>query len=260
MALESSYSQAGVIPVNTVVYGPIDADDQRGFSLQIKSIGSSGVLQVHQSLDGTTWQTTAMNNVNGGLVVTTLSTAGMFWTNLTGRYVRVMLTNATTAGSTDVRVRTDVREYSELTAGMTVACSSLPSLPAGVSVIGGVVAQVSTAQGPTLLYHKLPTCAASTNATSVKTSVGRVLRIIASGGATGRYLKLYNKASAPTVGTDVPILTFWIRANTDIDINVSDIGLNFSTGIAYAITGGPTDADTVAAAAGDVVGLNIIYI
>ena len=51
--------------------------------------------------------------------------------------------------------------------------------------------------------------AATTNATSTKASAGTVYGIIvANASAETRYLKVYNKASAPTVGTDTPVLTF----------------------------------------------------
>lgn len=61
--------------------------------------------------------------------------------------------------------------------------------------------------------------AATTNATSVKTSAGVINSIILSNnGATGRYFKLYNKASAPTVGTDTPVHTIFIPPTNTIDV------------------------------------------
>lgn len=57
------------------------------------------------------------------------------------------------------------------------------------------------------------TSAATTNATSVKTSGGTIYNIVASNtGAAAAYLKIYNKASAPTVGTDIPVHTCVIPA------------------------------------------------
>jgi hypothetical protein len=102
---------------------------------------------------------------------------------------------------------------------------------------------------------------ASTNANSVKASGGNLYSIIAIGlTSTVRYLKLYNKASAPTVGTDVPIMTIPVPANLQgagISIPFS-MGVNFSLGIAIAITSGVADADTGVVGAGDVV-LNLTY-
>jgi hypothetical protein len=97
--------------------------------------------------------------------------------------------------------------------------------------------------------------AASTNATSVKASAGQLGFIFAVNlNAAVRYLKLYNKASAPTVGTDTPIATLPIPASTTGAGFVLPIpgGVNFSTGIAYAVTTGVADSDTAAVAANEI--------
>lgn len=93
--------------------------------------------------------------------------------------------------------------------------------------------------------------AATTNATSLKGSAGTVGFIIAANVATTpRYLKIYNKATAPTVGTDVPVLVAIIPGSTTVgagsNIPIPTQGLNLGTGIAFAITAGITDADTTA--------------
>jgi hypothetical protein len=98
--------------------------------------------------------------------------------------------------------------------------------------------------------------AASTNATSVKTSAG-VVGYICCGNynAEERFLKLYNKASAPTVGTDTPVATFIIPGNTagnGTNIPLPEVGMAFSTGIAYALTTGSPVADTGAVAVSEI--------
>lgn len=101
--------------------------------------------------------------------------------------------------------------------------------------------------------------AATTNATSVKASAGNVYHIIAGNtAASARYLKLYNKASAPTVGTDTPLVTLYLPASGGF-AEVFDIPLGFTTGIAYAITAGVADTDTAAVSANDVHGI-ILYV
>ena len=100
--------------------------------------------------------------------------------------------------------------------------------------------------------------AATTNATLVKASAGRIFKIVGRNDvASKRYLKLYNKASAPTVGTDAPVATFVLNASSDFNFELTSYGQYFSTGIAFAITGAITDADTTAIAASDIIGLNI---
>lgn len=96
--------------------------------------------------------------------------------------------------------------------------------------------------------------AASTNATSLKASAGQVYSVdVFNVAAYDVFLKFYNKASAPTVGTDTPVWTIPIKAGAGYS-NVFMLGKAFSTGIAYAITKLQADSDTTAVAALDVTG------
>lgn len=104
--------------------------------------------------------------------------------------------------------------------------------------------------------------AATTNSTSVKGSAGQVGSIICGNNlATIAYLKLYNKATAPTVGTDVPVHTIMIPGSTSGAGFSYPIpaGLQFSLGIGFAITGGMADADTTAVALNQVC-VNLGYV
>lgn len=98
--------------------------------------------------------------------------------------------------------------------------------------------------------------AASTNATNVKASAGTLGAIVVTSiNAAMRYLKLYNLAVAPTVGTSTPVFIVPIPGNTagsGAAIPLPSQGINFSTGIAFALTTGPTDADTGAVAASEI--------
>lgn len=105
---------------------------------------------------------------------------------------------------------------------------------------------------------RIPSAAGSTNATVAKASPGDLYMVTGYNAAAAvRYLKFYNKATSPTVGTDVPILTLALQASTAFNIKID--GLYFSAGIAYALTTGAADADTGALTAADIVGLNVIY-
>lgn len=93
--------------------------------------------------------------------------------------------------------------------------------------------------------------AASTNATSLKASAGHVEYIIASNlNASARYLKLYNKASAPTVGTDTPVMVIRLPAAGQVEISFNRPPY-FSLGIAWALTSGIAHADTGAVSASE---------
>lgn len=100
--------------------------------------------------------------------------------------------------------------------------------------------------------------AASTNATSVKASAGQVYGwMLFNTSAAPKFFKLYNKASAPTVGTDTPFMTMPIPAGGGIVADF-DGGIAMGTGVAFAITGAVGDTDTTAVAANDVI-VNLLY-
>lgn len=95
--------------------------------------------------------------------------------------------------------------------------------------------------------------AATTNATSVKGSAGTLYGLACSNaGAAAAFVKLYNKATAPTVGTDVPVITIPIPASSVVSLNLGTLGHRFATGIALATTNLVADSDTTAVAANQV--------
>lgn len=103
--------------------------------------------------------------------------------------------------------------------------------------------------------------AASTNATSVKGSAGQVYAVWATNvNAAARYLKFYNKASAPTVGTDTPVFVCGLPGNAAGAGGSIAIppGIEFTTGIAIALTTGIADSSTGAVAA-DEIAVSIAY-
>lgn len=107
---------------------------------------------------------------------------------------------------------------------------------------------------------RLPSAAANVNATSVKATKGRVYAIQGYNAAAAvRYLKLYNGAVAPVVGTDVPFKTLALAPSAPFVFSWGDLGLFMDQGIGYGMTTGAADGSTAALTAADVVGLNIDY-
>ena len=105
--------------------------------------------------------------------------------------------------------------------------------------------------------YRLPSAAGTTNATLVQGNDATVLGVIGyNAAAANRFLKLYDKKTAPTVGTDTPRLTICLPATTAFAIPLDDY---FGSGVGFAITTGVADADTGAATAADILGLNIRY-
>lgn len=99
---------------------------------------------------------------------------------------------------------------------------------------------------------------ASTNATSVKGSAGQLYNLIATNNGTGvAYLKIYDKATAPTVGTDTPAIRIMLPAGGGARLP-DNFGLPMASGLAYGITAGAADNDTTAVSAAQVL-VNLFY-
>lgn len=116
--------------------------------------------------------------------------------------------------------------------------------------------QFSDPAGNRYAWHRVAS-AATTNATSVKAAPGHVYGFSLGNAMTTtpvmKFFKLYDKASAPTVGTDVPIMTVPLPADGQVNISFPT-GILFSLGIAFAITGAVADTDSTAVAANDIHG------
>lgn len=99
--------------------------------------------------------------------------------------------------------------------------------------------------------------AASTNLTNVKAAPGLYYgATVFNAGASIAYLKLYDKASAPVLGTDVPFATFPLAANAQCGLDsVIIVGKTLVNGLSYAITAGGADTDSTAVALNQVCGI-----
>lgn len=96
------------------------------------------------------------------------------------------------------------------------------------------------------------TTTASTNATLVKNIGVSLLELTVFNSTTATvYVRLYNKATAPVVGTDVPLMVVPVTASNLSSLSFGAIGKRFALGLAMAVTAaaGNTDATVVAASA-----------
>lgn len=94
--------------------------------------------------------------------------------------------------------------------------------------------------------------AATTNATLVSSGATLYGLVATNTGAAVAFVKVYDKATAPTVGTDVPVLTLSVPANGVVALPLDTRGWKGANGIALAITNLGPDADTTAVAAAQV--------
>jgi hypothetical protein len=105
---------------------------------------------------------------------------------------------------------------------------------------------------------KLSGSANSTNATSVNGSACTLWDLVAVNVSSSAmaYLKIYDKASAPTVGSDTPVyilpLPYATSGNGGGASKQFPVGLKLVNGLSFAITGGMADSDTTAVAANQV--------
>jgi hypothetical protein len=104
--------------------------------------------------------------------------------------------------------------------------------------------------------------AATTNSTSVKPAPGALYNIVAVNTTPTNpyYLKLYDKATAPVCGTDIPVQTLPLSPTPAAGPGVplvldSAVGISFNNGIGFCITANPADNDNTAAVAGIVVNM-----
>jgi hypothetical protein len=150
-------------------------------------------------------------------------------------------------------------DYTELQAEITGGTGSIAgsqgvpvySTGGSVSVSNASIAASATVTGSSIAKVA---AAASTNATLVKASAARVYGYqFTNLTAATKFVKFFNKATAPVPGTDVPIYIVAIPPNAAIS-DTDIVPVAFSLGLGYTITNGVADTDTTAVAANDVVG------
>jgi hypothetical protein len=234
-----------------------DVSEYRSVAIQIISPGTTCTITYEVSNDGVTWFGVAgYTPINLGTTppVFTTTTANLIVFPCASRFFRARVSTYT---SGTVTVLAEFRMDTLPLLGVYAFVNNAPATAVPIA-FSGTVAPASAATGATTKARIK--AAATTNATSVKATAGRLYELhVGNASAAIKYLKLYNKATAPTVGTDTPVVTYPIPANGGrVDI-VSINGISFSTGISYAITGAVGDTDATAVAVDDVTG-ELLYV
>lgn len=249
-----TFNQTGVIAINTDLV-VLDCSQIRAVSVHCVSVGTTGVVTCQASNDGVNWLSNPLCLTAGGTLAT-LSGSQLMAGPISARYLRFRMTTATTAGTTKFTVCA-LQHYTAppITAvgGSVTANIGTGALSAGTNAIGDVGIQVrANATGAMTIAKVL--AAATTNATSVKGTAGRVLGWqLTNTTAAVKVVRLYNLATAPTVGTSVPVYNIVLPANASVNASFP-AGISHATGIAYAITNAIADLDATAVAASDVIG------
>ena len=220
--------------------------DMDGFSSFTVNIGQgstfAGVtLVLEQTFDNINWTgllavradaasaatITLLANVGTGVYTYTGMAPGAF-------KVRVRMTGRT-SGTVDIRL----------------AASSAATTPVVQTHAVNISGNAAVIPGNTGVTTHILETTASTNAALLVSSNTTVTEFSAfNPTATPAFVKLYNKATAPTVGTDVPVLTIPVPAGAIVNIPFGTMGKRFATGLGWATTANAVKTDTAVAVAG----------
>lgn len=178
--------------------------------------------------------------------------------------LRLRQVNGPTAAATQtVRVgHVVISDYTEINVEVTGgrgAAIAGQAIPVN-AVSGALTANLSSTGSTAVLVNKIIS-AASTNAALVAaaTNTRRLQGFeLANTSAAWRYVKIFNKGTAPTPGTDTPVMVIAVPPGGRAGLDLPFGGLAVASGLGVAITAGSADSDTAAVGAGDIVG-TLIY-
>lgn len=236
-ALNTTYTQAGVITINTVLK-TLDMSLYRGVSIQCVSMGTTGVVTPEWSNDSSTWVAASLFT-SGGAAVATFNAAGLWNIPASARYLRLRLSTATTAGTTTINVyqwdHNPQQWYAtQAVSGTVTATVANATIAAGTAAIGDVGVQYrasATGAGTVTNINSPATPAGQT----IKGSAGRLLGMTVSNtNAAVRYMKIFN-ATAVTPGTTSALTEFAIPPNQTVTFRFEG-GMAFATGIMIMVT------------------------
>ena len=258
LLVAGAYLSTAFTTTTVQAVGTTDAGNYSSVSVHVVAQGTTSSITFQSSNDNTNWISHALTSAasTGTMVSVTTAASSIYYGALKGRYFRLNVTGIT-AGTTSGTIvfQTQPKTSDAVNASQTGTWTVQPGNTANTTawkVDSASIASTTSGYTPNKLIS-----AATTNATSIKGSAGTLGFVSATNiNAAARYLKFYNKATAPTVGTDVPLLVYLIPGNTagaGTNIVLPSEGANFTTGIAFAITTGAADSDTGAVAANEII-------
>ena len=258
-----------------IVTGSITASGQSVVSQVIDRPATTVILSgtfsltpvFEASLDSSTWIPIAMIRTSDGVQAQApgaIATPTAWSNNLTGFKWFRLRCSAYTSGTGVVQISTSDVAVDPAPGSVVASFASAQAVTATISGTPAVTATISGTPAVTMTSttlgvkttggttYKKVIAAAGTNATSVKASAGVIYGwCIGNATAAVKYVHIYAKASAPTVGTDAPIFTLVIPPNQSVSFS-DPTGITVATGIALSITGGMADTDATAVVLNDV--------
>lgn len=162
--------------------------------------------------------------------------------------------------ATDTTAITAMQVWKQISASVQALVTGTV-LAAGTALIGRAVADASAATGGVASTARLPSAAASTNATNVKTSAGRIYQVSGKNNAAyDVFMVLYDSATNPPVPGTTTIRKKLICPAGQAFVYDWYVGLSFASGIGYAFTKLVADADTTVLVAADITAFNLDYV
>ena len=249
-------------PANIVLFLGVNSPqtiDTTGYQSVAFQQTAAVAVTVTQSNDGVNFTAAfgIINSaINGTFTSATAATAQAIYTYpIACRYMRF---SAATQTSLIVYLRqTPFASYHQLGAlgtNITSIGGTANASQAGTLTLGTTAAT----NGMTLGTLVAPLTVA---ATVVKASAGKLYSMsVGNAQTTAVYLKIYN-ATAVTLGTTSPIQNFLVPGGTaggTFNVSINDVGLYFSTGICFAVTGGQPLLDSTALTTAAVVNYSFI--
>lgn len=247
--------------------GWYDMLNYAGVSVEILTNSSTATLTFQTSGDSsqTNIVTTPLANsgaLSGALVTSTTSATASYFGSRTGRYFRVssnvsgvntvtlVITFYTVAPSLPIVFASGI---STVSANQTGTWTVQPGNTANTTA--WLVSDRPATSGGNSIYRNLDT---QSTGVSIKASAGQVYGwYIANNASSVRYVKLYDKATAASVGTDTPVLTIAIPANAATNV-FTPVGIPFTNGISIGGVTGVADSNTGAPTANDII-TNLLY-
>jgi hypothetical protein len=237
-SLPIALSVSDVSTINNDILSSFDVERYKFVSLQLSGTWV-GTVSFQGSNDNGTFYPVATSDPSGGLTTgdTSTTTNRIVKIPTTFKYLRVRVT----AYSSGTVQGVAFGHRDENSSGLIAALGPVTLTAETTKKIGNVgIAQ----SGAAVTYQKFISDT-TTNATAVSSVPANISILHMENSGDGvRYVKFYNKASAPVVGTDVPLITIGIPAVSSSSFTLPAlIGIDFSIGISFAITLGAADGD-----------------
>jgi hypothetical protein len=238
-SLPISVPLTDVTALNDDLLSSLDVSQYKFISLQLTGTWV-GTVSFQGSNDGGTFYPIVTSNPSGGLANGETSTTENRLVKVPTiyKFVRIRVTDYVSGIVEGVAFG----HRDENSSGLIAAIGPVTLNSETTKKIGNVgIAQ----SGAAVTYQKFIS-ATTTNATAVSSVPANISILHMENSGDGvRYVKFYNKASAPVVGTDVPLITIGIPAVSSSSFTLPAlVGIDFSIGISFAITLGAADTDT----------------